>query len=245
MGAVLEKALYEMCLLQDNGVDGILLENNYDLPHRIVVGPETVSAMTYLTSELVRKARVPIGVSVLWNDYWAALSIAKVCGAKFVRIPVFVDSVETRYGNVIGNALDVISFRDRIEANDVLLLTDIHVKHAKVISSASLEEATLMAIDMGSDGLIITGKWTGLNPELSRLQRVRAVAREFPVLVGSGADIRNVESLMKYADGVIVSTSLKTGQPEPGNVNVRNYRETLDSAKVKELVEQFGAVTGR
>lgn len=241
--AVLNKALVDLKALNKGGVNGIMIENNYDIPHKIFVGPETIGCMTYLTAEIIKNTKLPVGISVLWNDYKVALAIAKVCGAKFIRVPVFVDNVRTNYGNIFGNPEGVLSFRKRIGANNVLLFTDIHVKHSVLLSKNSLEESALQAIREGSDALIITGKWTGDAPDINKLKRVREVVSDFPILVGSGATKDNISQLMKYADGVIVGTSLKSGKRQNKNVNIKKYDEVIDIKKVKEFTKAFRKAT--
>ncbi|OGY07652.1 MAG: hypothetical protein A2694_03030 [Candidatus Blackburnbacteria bacterium RIFCSPHIGHO2_01_FULL_40_17] len=236
---ILENALYDLQVLEQNGVDGVIVENNYDVPHKIKVGPETVAAMTLLTSEIIKRTRLPIGVSVLWNDYEAALSIAKVCGGKFIRIPVFVDEVETNYGQVLGSPKPVVSFQNKIDAKDILLLTDIHVKHAKILSKDSIEESAKKAIENGSGALVVTGKWTADAPNVDDLEKVRSSVGDFPIIVGSGADQENIKLLLEYVDGVIVSTSLKTGNNDQRLVNIKNYDQRIDAAKTRNFVDKF------
>ncbi len=234
---VLNKALYDLRALEKGGVDGILIENNYDVPHKIFVEPETIACMTYLVKEIINKTDLPVGVSVLWNDYKTALSVAKVCGGRFVRIPVFVDNVETNYGKIFGVAEDVIAYRKKIKAENVLLFTDIHVKHAKLLSKYSITESAEKAIQKGSDALIVTGKWTADAPLMDDLRRVREKVGNFPILIGSGASKENVKKLLSFADGVIVGTSLKTGTDQKKNVNIRTYTERINKRKVKEFVK--------
>ena len=234
---VLKTALKDLRAFENGGVDAVIVENNYDIPHRIFVGPETISAMTFLTSEIVKKSNIPIGVSVLWNDYRAALSIAKVCGAKFVRIPVFVDKVKTDFGNIYGEPDKVIEFRKKIEADDVLLFTDIQVKHAKMLEKKDIRESARQAIRLGSDALIITVKWTGEAPDLEKLRMVREAVGDFPILVGSGANKNNIKELLKYADGCIVSTSLKEDSAVRDERNVKPYNCRIDEEKVKEFIK--------
>lgn len=238
----LEKSLRDTKTLEDGGVDAILIENNYDIPHKEFVGPETVTAMTFLTQKIAEVTSLPLGVNVLWNDYRAALSIAKIYGAKFIRVPVFVDSVETQYGKILAESEKVLSFREKIKASDVLLFTDIHVKHAKMLEKKSITESAQEAVEKGSDGLIITGKWTGDVPNTSDLEEAReAVGKHFPILIGSGATKENIAALLQYADGVIVGTSLKTGEilSKEEEVNLKPWEEKIGLEKTKEFVEAF------
>lgn len=239
LGKVLKAALKDLKALENGGVDGVMVENNYDIPHKIFVNPETIVSMTYLTNEIVKKTKLPVGISVLWNDYKAALSIARVCGGKFIRVPVFVDDVKTNYGDVFGEAGKVIEYRNRIKAKNILLFTDIHVKHAKLLSRYSLQQSAKKAIQKGSNGLIVTGKWTGDAPNLNDLASVREVAGNFPIFIGSGAGIKNIKDLTDYADGIIVGTSLKTGNNDKENVNIKGAEERISRKKVAKLSKEF------
>ena len=237
-----QKSLNDAQTLAEGGVDAILVENNYDLPHKEFVGPETVAIMTLLTSEISKVVCLSLGVNVLWNDYQAALSIAKVCGARFIRVPVFVDSVKTQYGKIFAAPEKVLTFREKINATDIALFTDIHVKHAQMLEKKTIFQSAKEAIVKGSDGLIITGKWTGDAPDLSDLKEAReAVGKDFPILVGSGATKKNVGVLLEYADGVIVGTALKTGEthPKEEEVNLKPWKERISLEKTKEFVKAF------
>ena len=236
---ILKRALEDIKSL--DGVDAVFIENNYDYPHKITVGPETVACMSILAHEIVKKSKVPVGISVLWNDYKAALTIAKVSGAKFVRVPVFVDRVKTNYGEAKGEPKAVIAHRKSINAEEVLLFTDIQVKHAMILDKRSILASARLAIKNKSDGLIVTGKWTGDAPDLNELKKVRRAVGDFPILIGSGVDYKNVKTLLEYADGVIVSTSLKTSNTRD-KVNIRGYQDKIDRKKVQNFMRHFKAV---
>lgn len=60
-----EAALYDLDAMITGGVDGVIIENNYDLPHLTQVGPETVATMTVLTQEIKQRTSLPVGISVL------------------------------------------------------------------------------------------------------------------------------------------------------------------------------------
>ena len=240
--SVLKKALRDLEAFEKGGVDGVILENNYDLPHKIIVGHETVAMMTLLVLELKKHTVLPLGVDVLWNDYEAALSIAKIADLKFIRVPVFVDNVQTEFGDILGEAQRVISYRRKICAESIALFTDIQVKHAEMLSSQKpLSRSAREAIDNGSDALIVTGKWTGDAPNIGDLDEVKKVADSFPIIVGSGATKENISVLLSFVNGVIVSTSLKTGKclEAEQNRNLKPYQETVDENKVRDFMKAF------
>lgn len=237
----LKNALKDLAAFEKGGVDGIIFENNYDIPHKTFVDSSVVASMTYLGEQIKKATKLPLGVSILWNDYYTALSIAKILNLQFIRIPVFVDKVKTDYGIIRGRAKKIIKYRKAINAENVALFTDIHVKHAKLLSKNNIIASAKLAVKNHSDAIIVTGKWTGQSPSLEELKLLRNSIGSFPILVGSGTDKNNIKSLLKYADGAIVSTSLKSGDEVHGEVNIKFYNQRTDKEKVKCLVKKLNS----
>jgi len=237
--AALQNALSDLRSFESGGVDGIIFENNYDIPHKISVDAPIISSMTFLGEKLRRITRLPLGVSVLWNDYRAALSIAKTLNLQFIRIPVFVDKAETNYGVVKGEPKKVLDFRKSIGAENIALFTDIHVKHAKLLSKYSLITSAKLAIKNKSDAIIVTGEWTGNAPAIEELKSLRKNFGVFPILIGSGLDENNAKPLLRFVNGAIVSTSLKRGLKKSGEVNVKPYARRISKNKVRDLISSL------
>jgi membrane complex biogenesis BtpA family protein len=231
-----ERALYDLEAFEKGGIDSVIFENNYDLPHTTIVGREIAAAMTYLGEKIVQQSSVPVGVDVLWNDFECALAIAKTLGLGFVRVPVFVDTVKTDFGVIHGEPSKVIAIRKKIGAESVAIMADIHVKHSKLLSRYSLVQSARLAIKKGADALIVTGKWTGDAPDFQELKSLRKAIGDFPIFTGSGADKKNIKEILQFANGVIVSTSLKSGVDRKGEHNVKAFNQKIDSKKVENFV---------
>jgi hypothetical protein len=232
---ILDNAIKDARALEEGGIDGIIFENNYDLPHKIDVGPETVASMAYLCNELRKEISVPHGISVLWNDYRAALSIANVTKGKFIRVPVFVDSVKTDFGTIFAKPDEVTSYRSKLGMDKIKIFTDIQVKHATMLQERPITESAIDAQKHGSDAIILTGKWTGNAPDIAKLMEARKAA-DIDIIVGSGFDASNAASILKYSDGAIVSTSLKEGSEVSGERNVKPAQARISEQKVSALM---------
>lgn len=235
----LDNALADLEAFEDGGVDAVIIENNYDVPHKSQVGPEVVTSLMYLGQRIKAATSLPVGISVLWNDYRTALSISKVLNLSFIRVPVFIDTVKTAYGIIEGNPEDVISFREHVGAENIAIFTDIHVKHSEILSRHDIIESAEMAIKKGSDAVIITGKWTGDAPDVNKLESLRKKVGDFPIICGSGVDEKNIKSLFSFANGAIVSTSVKSGKNSAVEVNLKPYSERINEKKVKNLVDSI------
>jgi predicted TIM-barrel enzyme len=115
-------------------------------------------------------------------------------------------------------------------------MADIHFKHSKLLSRYSLVQSARLAIKKGADALIVTGKWTGDAPDFQELKSLRKAIGDFPIFTGSGADKKNIKEILQFANGVIVSTSLKSGVDRKGEHNVKAFNQKIDSKKVENFV---------
>jgi membrane complex biogenesis BtpA family protein len=232
-------ALSDIKAFEEGGFDAVIIENNYDLPHVEFVPKSVVASMAILIDRLKKETNLDVGISVLWNDHETALSISKLLDLDFIRIPVFVDTVKTDYGVISGNPEEITEFRKKMGAGGVKIFTDIHVKHAELVSEYSFVESARLAEEAGSDGLIITGKWTGDPPLEKDFVELKEAGIKIPLIVGSGMNKDNVKGLMGVASGAIVSTSLKQDSAEVHDVNVKGYEVRIEKKKVKEMIENL------
>ncbi|MBP9827250.1 BtpA/SgcQ family protein [Candidatus Saccharibacteria bacterium] len=237
-----ELALVDLRSFQDGGIDAVIFENNYDLPHSEHITEANYKIMLDVGKHLKQNAQVPLGVNVLWNDYTSALKLAKEIGLDFIRVPVFVDTVKTSYGIFEGVGKRVAGLRNDLGIDDVKIYADIHVKHAVNISTETLEKSAAMAIDVGADGIILTGKWTGDSPDILDLKKVRTVVGDFPIIVGSGTDKDNIRQLFEFADAAIVSTSLKEGQVDVEHTNLASWEQRISAKKVREFMDRIKGI---
>jgi membrane complex biogenesis BtpA family protein len=225
--AAIDRALTDLETLETGGVDGVLIENDFDQPHQIIVAPEIVASFTRIAQEVTKRSRIPVGVQVLLNDWRASLAIAKVTGARFVRMDFFVDRSRIAAGVIDPEPENVIAYRKKISAEDVALFTDVQVKYSELLESGkTLATSTQEAISHGTDAVVVTGNLTGEMPTLVRLREVRKAAQDCPVLIGSGAAPENIRELFQYADGAIVGTSFKNSM-------------AADERVIPERVERF------
>jgi len=226
--AVVEKALTDLRALESGPVDGVLVENENDKPHRLASASETTAAMTRVTRELVNAARsCSIGVEILLNDPEASLAVALAAGASFIRTDYFVDPMERpEHGGAMHiDPEGLMAYRSKIVAEKILVLADIQVKYARMLEQRSLSDSAELARRHGADAVVVTGTVTGDPPRVEEIEEARSGAADVPVLIGSGVDRSNARVLLDACDGAIVGTSLKTG-------------EDIDSAKVRELLHE-------
>jgi len=222
---LVDHALRDLAALEYAGVDGVLVENEYDRPHRIMATAEVTAAMTRITRELVAARRsARIGCEILLNDPRASLAAAGAAGADFIRCDYFVDRMtRPQYGEFEIDPEGLLRYRDAIGAGDVMILADIQVKYATMIDPRPLAESARLAAKSGADAVVVTGTMSGNAPRIGDLE---AAAGELPVLIGSGLDPDNAERLLAACDGAIVGTAIM----EEGHVSAAKIDSLMTAA---------------
>ena len=231
MDDIVRSALQDAHSLEEGGADGIMVENFWDIPFtRGRVEAVTVASMTRCVQEIKREINIPIGVNVLRNDGPAALSIAQVTGARFIRVNVLSSAMITDQGIIEGCAYELSRLRTRLQA-EVVVLADIMVKHAFPLGAMDIVSvARDTALRSGADGLIVSGSETGSPLKLDDLVLVREALPDFPLASGSGVTIDNVSQFLPLLDLLVVGTFFK----KDGDV-----RNPVDSKRVAHMVQKI------
>ena len=232
--AILSRAREDARALAENGADALIVENFGDAPFFAEHVPaETVAALTRAVDAVLQEAAGrPVGVNVLRNDARAALGICAATGASFLRVNVHSGAAMTDQGLIEGRAAETLRERARL-CPDVVILADVHVKHAVPLGGGSIAEAAEETCRRGlADALIVSGPATGRPPEHEELVAVRERVSEAPLLIGSGLTDTNAAELLESADGALVGTWLKRGGrvEEPVDPErVRRLRAAMDA----------------
>jgi membrane complex biogenesis BtpA family protein len=210
--AVIDFALADARAYARGGVDAIIIENFGDAPFtKSRVGPETVAAMSAAGCAVRAATKLPLGFNVLRNDPQTALALCAACGGSFMRVNVHTGAMLTDQGIIEGDAYGTVRYRERI-CPTASILADVHVKHAVPLGNFEIEDSAHDTLDRGlADALIISGTGTGRVADITDVQRVREACPAAKILIGSGINVDNVREFLRYADGVIVGTSLKVG----------------------------------
>lgn len=181
-------------------------------------GPEVVASMTAVTSLVQQvlsqeKRKIPVGIQVLACGGKEAIAIAKATDCKFIRNEGFVFSHIGDEGFIDSNAGELLRYRRIIDADDVLIFSDIKKKHSShsITADISLLDTAYAAHFFKADGVILTGKSTGDITDLDELKLIHGNQSKlkFPILVGSGVTEENLPNYAGLADGLIIGSHFK------------------------------------
>ncbi len=209
---VIEFALKEVEAFVKGGVDGLVIENAWDIPFPRPedIGHETSAAMAYVSKPIKEESGLPIGINVLANGAVPALAVAKAVGAEFVRVNQWVNAYVANEGILNGASAEAMRYRSAIKADEVKIFTDVHVKHGShsIVGDRSVAEQTRDNIFFDADVLIATGNRTGDATEVDEIKAIKSNT-DLSVITGSGLTADNVPQILEWADGSIVGSWLK------------------------------------
>ncbi|HTS17046.1 MAG TPA: BtpA/SgcQ family protein [Verrucomicrobiae bacterium] len=210
--SIIAAALVDARAYERGGADAVIIENFGDAPFtKSRVGPETIAAMSAAGSAVRAAIKLPLGFNVLRNDPQSALALCAACGGRFIRVNVHTGAMLTDQGVIEGDACGTVRYRERI-CPSASIFADVHVKHAVPLGNFEIEDSAHDTLERGlADALIISGTGTGRVTEITDVQRVREACPSAKILIGSGITVANAPEFFRYADGVIVGTSLKVG----------------------------------
>lgn len=235
---IIDQARYEASLLQEAGINCLMIENMHDLPYlRGVVGPEIVATMSVVALAVRSDCSLPLGIQVLAGANKEALAIAHAANLEFIRAEGFVFAHVADEGIMEACAGELLRYRKQIGAEKVQIWADIKKKHASHALTADLGigETAAAAEFMRADAIIITGPATAHPPRLDELLAARN-ACNLPVFVGSGVNASNVEQFLPNCDGLIVGSHFKKDGHWANQFDPDRLNRFMD--RVRALIEE-------
>lgn len=233
MEAVTEHALRDAEALTSGGVDGLIVENMWDLPYYVGtdVPPEEMTAQAVAARAVVEAVEVPVGINVIHNGGRVTLAIAVAAGADFIRVCLLTGARVWDTGEFDhGCAADLLRLRKNLGAEHVKIFADVDKKHSVAFPGIDLATHVEWTEFYLADALIVSGKMTGAAPELEKVRRARELATR-PILMGSGTTADNIAQFLQYADGAIVGTALKVDGIAENPVDVERVKRYVEAVR--------------
>ncbi|MGE7944521.1 BtpA/SgcQ family protein [Lysinibacillus xylanilyticus] len=220
-------SLKETEMVQENGFDGIIIQNMNDMPIKQHAEPEAIAYMTRIAYE-IRKEFPNLTMGILMNwDGVAGLSVADAVDADFVRVEhLFTGANVTSAGILEAQCVDIASLRKRIRSK-VPVYADVYEVHGVPLGRKSIANAAWEAVhEAFADGLFIAGNSPAESIEM--IEKVRTKLPDTPIFLGGGATGDNIYELLKYYDGVSVATWVKKG----------DMKNPIDSERARIFMEE-------
>lgn len=233
-----KKAITDSKTLKENGADGCLIQtvdvfysSTDDTDYARVAG---LAAVTARVRDVVGPDFI-IGAQIMMNCITPSLAVCKASGADFTRCSALVGKVDTLYGTMEGKPLKVAEYRNKIEAKDIGLISEISgYHHVGEYSSSRIQNLARTSMRLGANAIEVCDKEFAHNEQL--VKDVKA-AGDFPVILGGSTNVENCTERLRYADGALVGTAFEDGKwggPIIGSIvaayvrNVRNLEYKLN-----------------
>lgn len=232
MEAIIERALEDAETLVDGGVDGIIVENMWDLPYYVGTDTplETMTCQSVAARKVVEAVDVPVGINVVHNGGEVELAIAVASGADFVRVCVLSGARLWDTGDFDGGcAADLLRKRKALDAEHLKLFADVDKKHSVPFPGLDLATHIEWTEFFLADALIASGQMTGAAPDLNYVSQAKELASR-PLLLGSGTSADNIGEFLQLADGAIVGSSIKRDGVAENPVDPERVRRYMDAA---------------
>jgi len=228
--AIEDRALEDATNLKNAGVSGFIIENFGDVPYDTEISLEAFTVMANICAKIKEKVDLPFGINVQFNCYKEEWALAYATGADFIRVETYVEKRFSSYGESDPCAAKLQRLKKQYPCK-TMMFADINGKHTYGVPGISIEDSAHDAIEAMADAVIITGKFTGQNPSVEDVKDLRERVKDFPIIVGSGVNSDNINDFLKYADGVIVGSSLKVDGIVTNKIDFNRAKEFMEKIK--------------
>lgn len=205
---IVRQALADLEVYKKAGVDSVILENDHDLPYiQPPLDEMGIALITKIAKEIRKKFAKPIGIQMLEAANITSLEIAAEADLDYIRVEAFVFAHVGGSGIVNGSGGKILRRRKELNAEQIKVFSDIKKKHCSHSLTMDLDitDEIMQAEFFLVDGVIVTGRFTGREPDKKDLVKAKKVTK-LPVLIGSGMTPENIKDYLPLADGFIVGS---------------------------------------
>jgi uncharacterized protein len=184
-----KRALEEVDVLEEEGLDGVIVENYHGSAYDVEKTLEELSKTEH---------RIALGVNILPNDYATAFAFAMRYNAGFIQL----DHVAGSYQNM--GSLDVLSYaRHKGMAPEVVVLGGVWPKYYTPVAGSNLENDIKTGMRR-AEAIVVTGAGTGKETPIEKIMEFKRIAGHDRVIIGAGLTANNAYEQLKNAGGAIV-----------------------------------------
>jgi len=208
MRRVVELARADLHALQDGGVDGIIISNEFSLPYQRRMSFVTPAAMARVIGELLGDLRLPYGVDCI-SDGLATIELAAAVDARFARGTF--SGVYAGDGGFYDNQLsELLRRKAALGLDDLRLLYFLNPESDINLDTRPLPQiARSLVFKVAPDGLCISGSAAGQGVDNALLAEIKQAVPHTPVLANTGCNIDTIADKLAICDAAVVATTFK------------------------------------
>lgn len=224
--AVVERARADIHALQDGGVDGLLIANEFSMPYQTHADYVTVASIAYIVGQLRKEIKVPYGVNVVMNPL-ASLDLAAATGAYFIRSS-FTGAYTGEYGVSVTDPANLVRRKKALGLDHLKMLYKVNPESDSYLVERDVKTVTKSIIfGYAPDALCVSGASAGSETNTDLISEVRSVAGNVPVFCNTGFNAKTAKEKLDVSDGACVGTAFKKDG---------KFENDVDPARVEEIM---------
>ncbi len=234
VSVIVDKARKDLHALQDGGVDGIIVSNEFSLPYPRSMSIVTPATMAYVIGNLRDEIRVPFGVDAI-SDGKATIELAAAVGADFARGTF--SGIYVGDGGLYNNDFSVLLRRKKELGHDFRMLYFLNPESDMNLDTRPLPAiARSLKFKANPDGYCISASAAGQDVNDDLIREVKEAVPDVVVICNTGCRNDTIEAKLAYADAAVVGTTFK--------VDGDLYRP-VDRARVESFMEVVRKIRDR
>ena len=218
---IFERAKEEIHIFEENGVDGIMLENYYGNYYDLERILEYVS-----TSNL----SIPYGVNCLNVDAMG-FELANRYKASYIQVDSVVGHVKPRDEATLEEFFKL--YRGNCKA---YLIGGVRFKYQPVLSEKTVEEDLQIGMTR-CDAIAVTENATGEETSMEKIELFRKNLGDFPLVIAAGVTLENAKKQLEIGDIAIVGSYFKDTFKDTGDVSADHVKTFMD--EIKKMREEL------
>lgn len=225
---IMEHARVDLQALQDGGVDGILIANEYCFPITPKTDTVELMSMSAIIGYIKKDIRVPFGTNVVYNPI-ETIKMAATLGAAFGR-SAFGGAFSGAYGTYITDFGESVRLKYQLGHPEIQLLCKFNPEGDARIGELTNKAAVAALCEGGfAGGLCVSGPGAGQDANMDMLAEVTQLAHAYntPVFCNTGTKHSTIEAILQIADGACVGTALKGADGRVDIEKVRSFMEIV------------------
>lgn len=230
MEQIIENATHDLKALQNGGVDGVLMTNEFSGPFFTDTPKPVFGAMCRIFGEIRHLFTVPYGVETI-ADGEGCVEICAATGASFTRC-LFTGAWAGDTGLQQRNIARTLRLRRELDLDDLKLCYFINGEGTTAMDCRPLaQKAKSLLNGCHAECLVVSGPGPGSQPDVSQIVEVKQVAGDTPVFCGTGCNETNCDAILAAADGAFVGSAFKKDGVFTGRIDEERVARFMQKAK--------------
>lgn len=228
MKEVVEKAKKDLHALQNGGVDGVLISNEFSFPYQRKMSFITPAAMARVIGELMDDIKIPFGVDCI-SDGLATIELAAAVNADFVRGTF--SGVYVGDGGFYNNDFSMILRRKKeLHLDNLRMLYFLNPESDMNLDIRRLPDiAKSLEFKAKPDGYCVSANAAGAEVDSDLIHSIKKVVNHVVVFTNTGVNYDTVIDKLNNSDGAVVGTTFKKDGV---------FENPVDEDRVRKLMEK-------